>query len=118
MLYLIISSASAYFLSKAYIFNFLRKKPILNDSYEKLIQTAKGTYANKKTKEEAYARKDQLAETGATGHALFISNLIFFALVLFFSFYALKRIDVRINYIASLTLSSLAVNYISKPKNL
>ncbi|EFC37657.1 predicted protein [Naegleria gruberi] len=116
LLFLIVSCVSAYFLSKAYVFNYLRKKPILTDNYEKIVTNAKGSF-NKKDKEEAYAKKDKLAELGATGHALFISNIIFFALVLFFSFYSLKRIDVRINYVASLLLSSFGVNYISKPRS-
>ncbi|KAG2379637.1 hypothetical protein C9374_006754 [Naegleria lovaniensis] len=111
VLYLAVSSASAYFLSKAYVFYYLRKKPVLSDSYEKVLSSAKGAI------KKGMGEKEKLADLGATGHALFISNVIFFAITLFLSFYSLKRLDVRINYIASLTLASLATNYISKPRN-
>ncbi|KAL9657082.1 hypothetical protein ABK040_002708 [Willaertia magna] len=118
VLYLLVSIASAFLLHKAYILNFIRNRTSLNDKYEKVFDNTKGSWKTftKEEKNQIYVKKAQLADLGAIGLSLFLSNLLFLVFSLFLSFYALKRMDVRVNYVISLLLGALGVQLMSQPK--
>ena len=110
-LFLIVSTIAAVILFLAYQNIFLRSRITLAKRYETALAT---TGANKK--KEVQVAKDNLIELGTTGYTLFFSNVVYLGLTLFFAFYALQRIDVRVNYTISLIASAGALYLLSTTK--
>ena len=111
-LYLVVCGAAAKMLSDAYSATYARMYPKLRERYTAIIDAKKGQFSQEDAK-DANEKKTQFIDYGALGYSIGIANLIYLFLVLFFSFYALRKTDVRVSFTVSLLLSAYLVNLLS-----
>lgn len=118
VLFLIMSIASAVLLSIAYHNVFVRQHMRLKKENDRLFKNRVpgASKWNAEERRRAELTRDKMTDLGAQAYSFMLTNFVYLALVLFFSFYALVNADVRINYTISLIASSYICYWLSSVK--
>lgn len=103
--YVAVGFYASHVLSSAYHNLYTRMRLKLKVKYQAILDEAKAAAQE--------AEKEKLAELGATGYAICFTNVFYLLVFLFVSFYALKKVDNRMNYAISLIVASVFVQWFS-----
>eukprot|EP01080_Neovahlkampfia_damariscottae_P006551 gene6551-10557_t len=119
-IYIVVTIVSTVLLSTGYHNYFMRTRGKLSEKYDKIVSQSQKFKLQQHQKSHLKSEQQRLTDLGSAGYGIMFGNLVYLLTVLSFTFYFLKNVDVRANYVISCLVGAALSSFLStsrKKKN-